>query len=230
MATVLHSSGLNAHERLKSSFWTYVSAGITVSAVAHFLVLANVRVAITDDYAIHGTGELEQVELMPPEIEIPPPPQAISRPAVPVIATRLDIPEDITIAEIVFSDIPVESPPPPPRQQDVTTSDSPTFTPFEVRPRLLNGTELQRLLLARYPQMLKNAGIGGETLLWIYIDANGQVMNTEVVATSGYQELDEVAQEVMRDGAKFSPALNRDIRVPVWIQMPVAFEARMAGG
>ena len=35
---------------------------------------------------------------LPPEIEIPPPPEAISRPATPVMATA-DIDDDITIAE-----------------------------------------------------------------------------------------------------------------------------------
>ena len=50
--------------------------------------------------------------------------------------------------------------------------------------------------------------------------------NTRVVSSSGFTELDQVAERVMSEAARFSPAYNRDTRVPVWIQMPVTFEAR----
>jgi hypothetical protein len=54
----------------------------------------------------------ESIEL-PDEIEIPPPPEAIQRPATPVIA-EATIDEDITIAPTTFEDNPIENLPPPP--------------------------------------------------------------------------------------------------------------------
>ena len=51
---------------------------------------------------------------LPPEIEIPPPPEAISRPATPVMVLT-DIDDDITIAPTTFADSPVDVLPPPSR-------------------------------------------------------------------------------------------------------------------
>ncbi len=62
--------------------------------------------------------------------------------------------------------------------------------------------------------------------LWVYIDEEGVVRNTKVVQSSGsgYPALDEAAEAVMRQ-ARFKPAINRDQRVPVWVQFPLTFQA-----
>jgi periplasmic protein TonB len=77
-----------------------------------------------------------------------------------------------------------------------------------------------------YPGVLRNAGIGGTVLLWVQIDERGSVRQTEVMESSGYAQLDRVAEEVMREVARFRPALNRDQAVTVWVQIPVVFETR----
>ena len=159
--------------------------------------------------------------------EIPPPPEQIARPAVPVMSTNVDISTDITIGEVQFDDFVLDAPPPPPTIAAVEHSDQPSFTPYEIRPKLLNGRQVQDALLSYYPPTFKAAGIGGITTLWIFIDESGAVKNTKVVESSGFTELDAVAERVMREAANFSPAYNRDTKVPVWIQMPVEFEARV---
>lgn len=72
------------------------------------------------------------------------------------------------------------------------------------------------MLEPSYPRLLKDARIGGVKLLWVFIDAMGTAKNRKVTASSGYGELDEVAQQVMLG--------TRDLRVPVSIQIPVTFE------
>ena len=79
--------------------------------------------------------------------------------------------------------------------------------------------QLQR----RYPTMLKDAGITGTTTLWVFINEQGDVQQTRIFESSGYDQLDQVAEQVMREVADFSPAQNRDQNVPVWIQIPVTF-------
>jgi periplasmic protein TonB len=69
-------------------------------------------------------------------------------------------------------------------------------------------------------------GDRGTVLLWVQIDERGSVRQTEVVESSGYAQLDRVAEEVMREVARFRPALNRDQAVTVWVQIPVVFETR----
>jgi TonB family protein len=102
------------------------------------------------------------------------------------------------------------------------------FTPYEVRPTLRNSGEIQKALLDRYPQRLKDTGIGGVAVIWIYIDREGKVTSTKIVKTSGSPDLDGVALQVMEELGEFSPAYNRDLAIPVWIQMPITFEATVA--
>jgi protein TonB len=170
------------------------------------------------------TAEMQQMEVTP-EIDIPPPPEEIVRPAVPIISTDLNLSSDVTIDPSTFEENPVSSLPPPPLGQ-TNVSDNPAFTPYEVRPELKNRAEFQRALQRSYPPTLRDAGIGGTVVLWVKIDEAGEVTDTRVITSSGYEALDALAQKLMRETARFSPALNRDQRVPVWIQLPVTFQAR----
>ncbi len=217
--------GPNSQDRLKATFWPVVSGAMIFSVLVHYLVLSTASITLNDGYAIEYEAELEQVELRR-EYEIPPPPEQIARPAIPVVSTNIDIADNITIDMVVFSDLPANAAPPPPSIQQSDVADQPAFTPHEVRPRLSNLLDLEKALLRHYPEMLKGAGIGGVTVLWIFIDEAGEVRNTRVVESSGYGELDEAAQLAVRESARFTPALNRDLPVPVWIQMPITFATR----
>jgi len=211
-----------ANDRLKNSFNTWFWGSLTAAAAIHFAALAFWPEMTAADISIVST-ELEQVEIIQ-EFEIPPPPEQIARPAVPVLSTNINISDDITIADVTFSENPVSDLPPPPTGGGVTVSDQPTFTPFEVRPELRNRAAYGQALERRYPPMLKDAGIGGTVTLWVFINEDGRVENTRIVNSSGYEQLDRVAEDVMKEVAQFSPALNRDQRVPVWIQIPVTFQ------
>jgi protein TonB len=194
-----------------------------LATVAHFAVFSLWPEFTAEDVA-YDSAELEAIEL-PPEIEIPPPPEQIARPATPVIATA-DIDEDITIAPTTFEDNPVEDLPPPP--EEVATTDisaAPTFTPFTVRPDIRNRAEVARALEREYPPLLRDAGIGGTVDIWFFIDEEGKVVNTVVDKSSGHKALDDAAVKVA-DIIQFSPALNRDKRVPVWISLPITFTTR----
>jgi periplasmic protein TonB len=194
-----------------------------LATVTHFAVFALWPDMTAEDVSF-SSGELEAIEL-PPEIEIPPPPEQIARPATPVVATA-DIDEDLTIALTTFEDNPVEHLPPPP--SDAATTDisaAPTFTPFTVRPDIRNRSELQRALEREYPPLLRDAGIGGTVQVWFFIDDEGKVQRTEVNISSGHKALDDAALKVA-DIIEFTPALNRDKRVPVWISLPITFTTR----
>jgi TonB family protein len=110
-------------------------------------------------------------------------------------------------------------------QAPADPADGPTFTPFTVRPDIRNRSELQQALEREYPPLLRDAGIGGTVQAWIYIDETGTVGRTLVNVSSGHQALDEAALRVVSI-IQFTPALNRDVPVPVWISLPVAFTVR----
>jgi TonB family protein len=105
----------------------------------------------------------------------------------------------------------------------------PTFTPFTQAPEVRNRAEIGAALEAAYPPLLRDAGVGGTTLLHFFIDADGAVGSILVAESSGHPALDDAA---IRVGAAFdfSPAMNRDEAVPVWIQIPVTFQTRGGGG
>ena len=181
---------------------------------------------MTAEVISYSSEELTAIEL-PPEIEIPAAPEAISRPATPVIATG-DIDEDITIALTTFESNPVRELPPPPTLEESSTFDlarAPVFTPFTVKPAIRNREEVRRALVREYPPLLCEAGLGGLVLVWFFIDEEGQVVRTLVHQSSGYESLDEAALKVA-DLIQFTPALNRDKRVPVWISLPITFATR----
>jgi protein TonB len=181
---------------------------------------------MTAEVVSFTSEELTAIAL-PPEIRIPTAPDAIARPAVPVIATGV-VDENITIAPTTFESNPVRELPPPPTFTETTTSDlaeAPTFTPYTVRPDITNRAEVQATLELSYPTLLKEAGLGGTVQVWFFIDKEGTVVRTLIHETSGHEALDEAAMKVA-DVVRFTPALNRDKRVPVWISLPITFRTR----
>ncbi len=98
-----------------------------------------------------------QVVNIPPDVEIPPAPETVRRPAQPVISTVL-LPETLTIAR--NTDI-VAGPdlPPRPKAPDASTlADGPRFVVTTVKPKMLNDDEVQRVLQREYPALLRDAG------------------------------------------------------------------------
>jgi protein TonB len=211
-----------ANERLKRTFGSWFWGSMIAATMVHFGAFAFWPELTTEDMSF-TSEELEAIEL-PPEIEIPPPPQQISRPATPVIAAA-DIDEDITIAPTTFDDNPVDDLPPPPSDVASDISAAPTFTPYTVAPRILNVDAVQRAMVREYPALLRDAGIGGTVRVWFFIDEEGRVGDRRIEQSSGHQALDDVALAVA-EVYRFSAAMNRDARVPVWVVFPITFQVR----
>ena len=185
---------------------------------------------------------IEIPEEEPPEPPPPPPPPP-DQPPPPVVTT--DVPKGFqTLAppEIVPPDIPLPSTGPEISEADFTgegvaggradgrvvTAENleaaPVFTPYTVAPELRNRDEVSRALIRYYPPLLRDAGIGGTVLVWFFIDEQGRVQKTQVNKSSGQQSLDQAALRVA-DLMRFTPALNRDQKVKVWVALPIVFSA-----
>ena len=104
-------------------------------------------------------------------------------------------------------------------------ADTPTATPYTVPPNLVNEQEVQQAIDDEYPPMLRDAGIGGTVRVQIFIDAAGVVQNAVVGRSSGHDPLDEAALRAARV-LRFTPALDVDEPVPVWIAIPITFIPR----
>jgi protein TonB len=203
-----------------------------------------VKEVIADDSPLAQVLMVEQEEPPPP----PPPPPPPDQPPPPVQAEIVDVPKGFqTLAPptIVPPDIPPPSTGPVITERDfsgegvvggkstgkVTTvtaeniEAAPTFTPFTVPPELKNPADVQRALQRYYPPLLRDAGIGGSVKIWFLIDEAGKVIKTSLKTGSGHQALDDAALKVA-DIMQFSPALNRDQKVKVWVDMPIVFRTQ----
>ncbi|MEJ2185531.1 MAG: M56 family metallopeptidase, partial [Gemmatimonadota bacterium] len=109
--------------------------------------------------------------------------------------------------------------------QEQQAAGGPVFTPFTVRPTLENKDEIQKALEDYYPPLLRDAGISGTTQMWIYIDAMGRVTKMLINQGSGYEALDQAAKKVV-GMMRFTPALNKDKPVPVWVSIPLVFKTQ----
>ncbi len=211
-----------ANDRFKRSFGSWFWGSMIAAVIIHFVVIAFWPTLEASDVQF-TMDEIEMLEI-PPEIEIPPPPEQIARPANPVI-TDAQIDEDITIAPTTFEDNPIDDLPPPPEQAAVDLSDQPTFTPFTVSPEIRNRPHLERLLEQEYPSLLRDAGIGGRVVVHFFINTEGRVENQFVAESSGHASLDAAAIRIAPE-LIFSPARNQDQVVAVWVQIPITFQAR----
>ena len=109
--------------------------------------------------------------------------------------------------------------------EEADLSAAPVFTPMTLRPEIRNRSEVQAALVREYPALLRDAGIGGRVLVWFFISEDGVVLDTRVSESSGHLPLDEAALQVA-DVFRFSPALNREQIVQVWIQLPITFQVQ----
>ncbi len=214
---------MTANDRFKKSFTSWLWGSMILATAAHFAVLRLWPELSAQDLS-RDSGEILMVDL-PPDVIIPPDPEPITRPASPVVST-VEIDENITISPTTFENNPVDRLPPPPDSALTTRiTETPTFTPFTVKPGIRNREEVRQALIREYPPLLRDAGIGGTVEVWFQIDEGGAVRQTLVKAGSGHAALDRAA--LMVAGViEFSPALNRDKRVPVWISLPITFTTR----
>jgi protein TonB len=212
-----HGSEETANDRFKNSYTDWFYGGVIAAVALHFSFFQFFPNLQAEDMA-NTADEMEAVEL-PPQVEIPPPPEQIARPATPKVA-EANVDEDVTIAPTTFEENPVEKLPPPPKAG--SPSDRPSFIPRDVDPRAVNDGEIQSLLKRLYPPMLRDAGIGGTVTLWLFVNDEGQVEKMQVQKSSGYDAFDKAAVKVAKQ-MEFKPAINRDKPIGVWVSRRITF-------
>jgi TonB family protein len=207
-----------ANDRFKSGFAGWFWVGLVLATLGHVAIfVASPTFAIARSGSPPGAMVFEHI----PEVTLPPEPEAIMPPAAPIMATGpVDLHLTIPPTTLDANPIPVA---PPVRRGDVPEPGE--FTVITLRPRLLNERDVARALERFYPSPLRDAGIGGTVVVWFFIDTSGQVRETRINRSSGFDALDQAALQVA-DRMEFSPAQNRDERVAVWVAIPITFEVR----
>jgi protein TonB len=163
----------------------------------------------------------------PPPVEGPPPAEfeGFQTLTVPdIVPAEIPPPGEFVIRAEDFTGQGVEGGPGGDQDDDVVAiGEVPTFTPFTVAPVMQNGAEVARALEREYPQILKDAGVGGRVVVWIRLDEQGEVQDVQINVSSGQPSLDEAAIRVGQI-IRFTAAMNRDQQVPVWVSIPIQFQ------
>ena len=217
------------------------SGGLTtnlVSAILHCSIVGGLVLGTMGQESEPTDQEVQIVDMQAEMIMPPPPPVAAPAPH------STSTPLSLTIPDIIPDEIPA------PGTREITPDDiaewakqfdadstgaggeeivaigaTPSFTPFTVAPKLRNLDEVGTALEREYPPLLRDAGVGGQVVVWIRLDERGAVQDAQVNVSSGHPALDEAALRVARI-TEFSPATNRDKAVPVWVQIPITFQVR----
>jgi periplasmic protein TonB len=219
---------------------TVIHVGLIVLAV---YATSRVREVVAEDQQTNILIPIEEEEPPPPP---PPPPPPQNTPPPPEITEVPKGFQTLTVPTVIPPDIPPPTAGPEINEADFTgegveggkstgnanvkvTAENieaaPVFTPYTVKPELKNRDAVQRALIRNYPPLLRDAGIGGTVLTWLLLDEAGRVVKTQVKEGSGHDALDQAALKVA-DIMTFTPALNRDQKVKVWIALPIVFKTQ----
>ncbi|MEO0081107.1 MAG: energy transducer TonB [candidate division WOR-3 bacterium] len=190
----------------------YYAVAIRVAAAAALLIvlaafLVLPREFVVKPYQLRGSVEMV-MEALPPELEKVAEPPKVEKPSMPVAAQSEEEVEAKTIETTTFSEIV--------RRPEETEIPIVPFWKVEVKPQPL------KVPTPNYPEMARNAGIEGQVVVKALVDVTGDVIEAEVLKSSGNQTLDAAAVEAAYQ-AKFSPAKQRDQPVRVYVSIPYRF-------
>ena len=112
----------------------------------------------------------------------------------------------------------------PPVPSDASVMDAPQYVYHTTAPRLANRWNVKRALEDKYPAALRDKGIGGTTVLYLFVNTDGTVSEAIVKTSSGHPSLDWAAVQAAK-AARFLPATNEGVPAGIWIEMEMPFVA-----
>lgn len=112
-----------------------------------------------------------------------------------------------------------EVPPVPP---DASIMKTPQFVHHTTRPELANRWQVKKALEQYYPTFLRDDGIGGTAVVYVFVNTDGSVAEAALKTSAGHPSLDWAAVWAAKS-AQFLPASNEGIPVGIWIEMEMPF-------
>lgn len=196
-----------ANDRFKARYPIYIRwATATALAIYILVFLFSPDIKITP-YRMQE--EQIQVVDIPQNFDIPPPPQELPRPQVPIeAAPDAEVDEDVEIADTLPESFDFVPPPP-------TGTTGNTFVAFDTKPEIVTYAP------PVYPEFAREAALQGLVLVNVLVGPDGRVQQAVIVQTA-HRVLDEAALVAARK-CIFTPGKQRDIPVPVWVTLPFNF-------
>lgn len=199
---------MTAHAELKAKYTKYLEVGFLLAVIFHAVAFAFWPEYVPSVYKLREE-KFEVIEV-PPQIEIPPPPEEIARPEVAVeIEASEEASEEETIAPTLFDaeNLPPAPPPPPPEPE--------MFLAFDTYPQVIQSAK------PKYPELARKAEVEGTVVVMVTIDETGKVIKAWIGESSA-----EILNEAALEAAykfRFTPAMQRDVPVKATISIPFRF-------
>ncbi|HEX2168276.1 MAG TPA: energy transducer TonB [Longimicrobiales bacterium] len=210
-----------ANDLLKQRSEAWLPRALIIAVLFHVAVFTLSPDMMTAGETLHDPA-LQVVATA--EVELPPPPPPLERPAEPIVGT-IEIDADVTISPTTPDAWTQQILPPPASIDSREREGFEEFVRSMVAPRLLNPAEVERELRRLYPPMLREAGIGGDVEVNLWLDETGAVVRAEVARGSGHDQFDQAALKVV-DAMRLAPAQNRGVAVRVIVTLPVRFRVQ----
>lgn len=184
--------------------------GVLLVSLGFLFIQKNMNIAVLEKIP---APDIEVIDAVPPTtIDLPKEPL---RPSLPRVSEDPDFAPDITIPE---TEIPGYV---PLTEVSSMPSKGPSsiFVEYDEPPKPLTP------IRPKYPEIAQEAGIEGLVVVNVYIDKKGRVKETSIRKGIPNTGLNEAAVEAIRK-TRFTPAMQRDMAVGVWISIPVKFRLK----
>lgn len=195
----------------KAMYGVYLRVGIFSSLVIFVMLFTFVPYKTPQPYELKR-DIATIIDIIDTEIDVIEEPPPEERPRVAVEAPSEVIDEAVvTIAKTDFEEDPLRITPVGPEIEVVP------YYRLEIKPKPVFSAK------PVYPEICRQAGIEGTTVVKMLIDIDGSVIDVKILKSSGNQLLDQSAIAAARKST-FTPAKQRDKLVRVWVSRPVRFK------
>ena len=200
-----------ANVEFKKGYTKYLRNALFIALGIHFLVFYFTPQFEFKPYVLREEY-FEAIEL-PEQFDIPPPPQEVAQPAIPLEAAEgEEVDEEADIAPTTFDDIESLPPPPPPPSEQAQE-----FYAFDEPPVLI------KYVSPSYPDLARQAGIEGTVLLRVLVSEDGKVMSANVLQSDVTPMMEKAAVEAAKQ-FRFKPAKQRTVPVKATMMVPIRFK------
>ncbi len=206
-----------ANVEFKAKYGKYLRFSLGAAVVIHLVIFALTPPITFEPYHLEEQ-KFEVVEL-PPEIELPPPPEDVRMPQVnvePAADDEESVQELAVPPETTFDDFSQMPPPLPPPDDG---ADSEVFLAFDEPPVLIE------FVTPEYPELAREAGFEGAVRVRVLVDEEGKVIDADLLFSDVYPEMEEAAIEAAMK-CRFKPAKQRTTPVKAHVMIPFVFHLR----
>ena len=197
------------NDRFKARYQRYLTVALLLSLLLWINVFLFTPELEIEPYRLKEES-IEVVDI-PDVIDIPPPPQELPKPQVPIeAAPDAEVDEEVEIAETMPDDFSGALP-----SMGGGEGPAQNFQAFDTKP------ELVKFVPPVYSEFAREAGFSGVVYVDVLVGTDGRVKQVRL-QRGVHPLLDKAALEAAQR-AQFTPGKQRDIPVEVWVTLPYGF-------